>query len=87
MGALSPKKRAEQLAMIAEGMAFAVRWRLANQIYNAMHPVVSCLRCEGVGLTWWCGKPGEGGRRGPCPCCQREAARNFVQQLGRALFA
>jgi hypothetical protein len=67
-----------------DGRAAAIKWRLTNQLVAAME--VNCLRCEDSGLTWWCGKPGEGGRRGPCPRCRVMAAQRFVMQLGRETF-
>lgn len=65
-------------------MAAAITWRL--DMAAARSFLTACYRCKGFGLVWWCGKPGEGGRRGPCPRCQRQGADRFVSALARETF-
>lgn len=71
-------------AYLAESMAAAVRWR--KDIAHARAFALLCQRCKGTNIVWWCGKPGEGGRRGPCPRCQRAGASTFVKHLARETF-
>jgi len=82
----STEKRVSQRAVIEEGMAAARRWRDGGKFMFLGAPPFSCDRCEDSGLVWWCGKPNEGGRKGPCPRCRVAATRNFAQQLARENF-
>jgi hypothetical protein len=77
-------------AAAAEGMAAAKRWRERPfeermKIPEPLRPG-PCTRCEGVGMVWWCGKPGVGGRKGPCPRCNTEGAKRFATEISRELI-
>lgn len=68
-----------------ETFAAAVRWR--EQMAEARRIGALCTRCKGTGLVWWCGHPGQGGKRGPCPRCQVAGARRFASELARDNFS
>ena len=68
---------------MARGMALARAWREGKHL---LYTTSVCGRCEGVGVVWWCGKPGLGGRRGPCPRCQHLGTARFRAQLAGELF-
>jgi hypothetical protein len=69
---------------LAEGRAAAIQWRDERRVEEA--EALRCHRCADTGLAWWCGKPGQGGKRGPCPRCQKEGSARFAQQLARELW-
>jgi hypothetical protein len=69
---------------IPETMVAAIRWRQESSELRRI--LALCARCKGAGTVWWCGKPGEGGRKGPCPYCQREGVKRFCKELARETF-
>lgn len=82
---MNPAQRERQRREIDDNMAAARAWRDRDRA-PLRADGLCCGRCDGSGRVWWCGRPGMGGKLGPCPRCQVDGAARFRLTLNRELF-